>query len=455
MKIENKRSKKVNKKEIFLIEDRKRKILFMPFKGLVMEITEAEKSRVVELIKDPNFSFQDLLGLFPDIDENRLLSLKTEDNSNEEMKGFFPTSAVIFTTLNCHLRCVYCYSDAGKQNISMDWELAKGTIDFVIGNTKRSSQKDCSLEFHGGGEPTWNWPIFQSSIVYFNERAKYEHLNSEVSLVTNGMLSRAQIDWIIRHNMRSVQVSLDGTEDLQNFQRPTAGGNKSFATVCRAVRSFLNEGIKTTIHSVITEKGIERIPEIIHFFGENFSGATVQIEPASPCGRGLSTGQRFPSPESFIRGFIEAQNIAKSFDLDLIYSGTSSQLSDFCRGFCGVYVPNFVVTPEGFVTACHEVAELKHKFANFFIYGRWDHTKKKFFFNRNKIRKLRHSIDEIDPACDECFARPYCAGDCLVKTLNDTKKENDFSSSPRCMINRELTKYYIFNRLFGDKGGVR
>jgi len=445
----------MNGKEVFIIEYQGKSVIFAPLKGIILEIHENEKNEVSKLLERPGFSFEDLLEVFPEIKKDRLISQKIEDES-EITEEFCPTSAVLFPTFNCHLRCVYCYSGAGRKKANMSWEVAKAAIDFIIENAKQSKEKECSLEFHGGGEPTWNWPIFQSSLNYFWEHAQKNNLVSKANLVTNGVLSETQIEWIVKHNLRTIQVSLDGMEEIHDAQRPTVGGGKSFTTVFHTIKSFLARGAEIVIHSVVTEVGVEQIPKIIQFFGENFSGLTVQIEPASPCGRGLATGQQFPSPEIFAKGFIDALDIAKSFSIDLTYSGVTSRLTEIHKSFCGVSGPNFVITPEGFVTACHEVAEFNHPFADIFIYGQWNKVSGKFIVNHQRIKDLKNLVVEGSPLCRDCFARFYCAGDCLVKNLTAKVKKDTSSSNPRCKINRGLTKYYIFSHLFGGKkqGGV-
>jgi len=281
------------KREIFFIEQEEKSVIFVPLKGVIMEINENEKIGVRELLKDHNFSFQDLLKIFPEIDRSRLLGRIPKDTrSKDEKEIFLPTSAVLFTTFNCHLRCIYCYSEAGDRRIkaNMDWEIAKSAIDLIIGNTVQQKQEECSIEFHGGGEPTWNWSVFKSSVDYFQTCANRNGLISKVSLVTNGMLSEKQIEWIIGRNIKTIQISLDGPEEIQNVQRPTIGGGKSFSVVFRTIKSFLARGTEIMLHSVVTKDSVDRIPEIVQFFGYNFPHLMVQIEPACPCGRGSIYG---------------------------------------------------------------------------------------------------------------------------------------------------------------------
>lgn len=441
----------MNRREVFLIEDRGRIALFAPYAGLIMGISKDEKEVIAALIKQPQFSLGDLSKIFPDIESERLLLQKTGTRDKIRQKRvFYPDSAVLLTTTDCNLRCRYCYANAGEQRVNMNQQVAKVAVDFIIRNAKSKKQEKCSLGFHGGGEPTLNWSIFQFAVSYFQEKAQGNGLIPEIDLATNGMLSRKQIDWIARH-IPVVQVSLDGMKEIQDFQRPTVGKGGSFTVVCNTIRSLLIKKIRVIIHSVITEKGVRRIPEIIRFLVTNFPDTAIHLEPVSECGRGLTTGQRFPSPKLFTKGLISAQETAKQFGVEILYSGADPELVEFRESFCGVSVPSFIVTPAGLVTACYEVAESTHPLAEHFIYGYLNNSSKHFVFDYQKIEKLRRLGIEIDPRCEECFAHPYCAGDCLAKSLNNRGERSTPFLNPRCMVNQELVRCYVFNRLLSTR----
>lgn len=440
-------------KEIFLIENDKGQIaLFAPLKGLIVEIKDEEKGKVLELISQADFSCDVLDEIFPEMDRNRLYSTlyKVEEGHPKTNKDFRPDSAVIFTTLNCNLRCIYCYSSAGEQKLNMSWQTAQATIDFIVDNAKLNGCEESTLDFHGGGEPTFNWTVFKGVMEYFLQKARRNNLVPKINLATNGMLSNAKIEWIASH-INSVQISLDGTQSIQDFQRPTKKGKGSFAVVYNTVKTFLAKGTQVVVHCTVTENSVSRIPEIVYFLVTTFPNITIHLEPAYECGRALQTGEKFPSPELFVRGFIEAEKIAESFGVEVSHSGSTPRLLEFRQSFCSVSLPNFIVTPSGLVSACHEVAEEKHPLADHFIYGYLDTREKTFCFNYNKIVGLRSYAVKIDPICQECFAQYYCVGDCLVKSLQDNGVRLSPLQSQRCKINKELTKHHVFKRLFGKE----
>lgn len=435
-------------REVFLVEDEGRTALFAPVRGLILEVAEEEKRAVAELIERPEFTFGDLALVFPELEPARLLD-PPEAPPVAPAEEFTPTGVSLFTTFDCHLRCTYCYANAGLVKVNMDAEIADAAVDLVVANAVRKGSKECSLEFHGGGEPTRNWSLFQHVLSRFTREARGHGLVPKLGIATNGMLSPSQIAWIAERFV-AVQVSFDGPRELHDAQRPTAAQRGSFRTVFNTVLTLHRKGVELVLHTVITERGVDRMPEIMRFFGEHFPRVTVHIEPASPCGRGLTTGERFPSPARFVKGFLEAREAAKPFGITLIYSGAGPQLAARNRSFCGVANTNFTVTPTGLVTACHEVAELTNPLAALFIYGHFDREKGAFVFDEEKIANIRRIARDLDPTCRACFARFYCAGDCLVKRMDPQCILHSPHTNPRCAINRELMRRYLFNQLFDD-----
>ena len=143
-------------REVFIVENDGKIALFAPMWGLVMEIDFDEKLEVEKLLSKPDFSFEMLFKVFPEIDPDQLTNPVVEEPVVKFIDDFRPTSAALFTTSNCGLRCGYCYSSAGTNVVNMDISLAQATVDFIISNARAMKRDECSLDFLGGGEPTHN-----------------------------------------------------------------------------------------------------------------------------------------------------------------------------------------------------------------------------------------------------------------------------------------------------------
>ncbi|MDE2144409.1 MAG: radical SAM protein [Patescibacteria group bacterium] len=439
------------RQKVFLLDIGDRHVVFSGELGFIAEVNPGEKNEVAAYLDSPSFDIKGLSKIVSGLNPERLNSRPVTDEARIEGK-FHPTAVMLFPTLDCQLRCTYCYSSGGSRKTSMENEIAKVAIDYVADNATEAGIKNCGLELHGGGEPTKNWFVSEFAITRLEDICEHKGLSPFVSLATNGMLSQQQTRFLADH-VSKVQISLDGPPEIQNAQRPVASGAGSFQVAARAVSDFLAHGLDVTIHSVITERSAGNIPEIVRFFCENFPGATIQVEPAFPCGRGLITKERFPAISSFVRGFVEAISLAKSFGVELVYSGVDPNLTSIQSIFCGVTLPNFIVTPTGLVTACNEVGEVGHPLARWFIYGSFDLQTKRFVFNQERIKWLQNKAPRFleQTECGQCFIYSTCLGECLVKNLGPDGSRDPSFINPRCSINREIAKLVICNKI--ESGG--
>ena len=77
-------------------------------------------------------------------------------------KAFNPTVAVLCLTNLCNFRCIYCYADGGESTPrTLSKSVGQIAIDTVYNNTKLKGEKEFTLGFHGGGEPTLKWDLFK------------------------------------------------------------------------------------------------------------------------------------------------------------------------------------------------------------------------------------------------------------------------------------------------------
>src|SRR3989338_11183207 len=63
---------------------------------------------------------------------------------NKEIEGI-----TFLPTLNCNLRCIYCYAKGGERQTNLSEDLAKIALDDLASKTTGTVQ----IDFAGGGEP--------------------------------------------------------------------------------------------------------------------------------------------------------------------------------------------------------------------------------------------------------------------------------------------------------------
>lgn len=420
--------------ELFVLQDEISPILYAPLKQLSARINESAVAAVSRRLYGKQMSNEDAECI-------RLLEECGffEEAPLPEETRTAPVQVTLFPTDGCNLRCRYCYAGAEKKRHILSAEAGKAAIDLVSDNAKAQNYQDFVVGFHGNGEPFHAFDIVQELCRYAYETAERKGLKASLTIATNGVMNERQLDWLIAW-FDSVNVSFDGLEDLQNLQRPLADGKGSFPYVHRTLKRLNDAGKQFGIRSTLTSSSVDRLPEIAAFVLDNYPHCDpLHVEPAWEAGRSLKTGERTPDADIFIRKFLEADALLKG-RMRLVFS--AARTDQLGLSFCAVCNDSFVVTSEGLVTSCYEVAERSDPRSDRYIYGIYDTGQNRFIFDEEKRNELHRLTVSQMPYCKDCFCKYHCCGDCAAKLLG-RKPPEEHAGSERCRITRALTLHQI------------
>ena len=365
--------------------------------------------------------------------ENSVVSKKTTIE-------FKPTSVTFLPSYKCNLKCSYCYSNGGENaKTSIDTDAAFAAIDVIMKNASKSKSKEVTMGFHGGGEPLHNTNIdfIRETIEYFKYSANKNKLNSKISCTTNG-LGLPKYASLIKSSFTRVNLSFDGTPEIQNQQRPKIDGSPSYPDVLESIEFMEREKISYGIRATITKNSSNYLLEIFeHFAAISKSVKTYHFEPLFECGRCLTTKTEAPDPITFTKNFLNAQKTATKRGIELYYSAASiGRKSNY---FCGAVGKNFFITPECKITTCLEACRDDEKINEIFHVGFFNRETLKYVLDRNKIAFLQKREVNNIRNCLNCFCKYTCSGDCLIKVLKQTGDIFSTDGNKRCEINRSLT----------------
>jgi len=421
-------------------------ILYAPLQGALMRVNQG----VIGFLKRVNAGespWATDANLTRQLIDSKILvsgskDLVGNDDCFRQPKSYDPTGVTLLPTYNCNLRCVYCYANAGEAlTPNMPIEIAESAIDLIVKNALKTRQKSVSLGFHGGGEPflPGHKDVVIRSTEYFRRKARLNNLQSSVGAVTNGVMRSDYLDWVVQ-NFDSLSISLDGTEDIQNRQRPKYSKTRdgaSFPEVLSSIKFLEERKFKYGVRATITSETVGRMSEIVDFFASICpSVSSYHLEPLFECGRCKTTKELAPTEEAFLINLIEAQKTAKALGKSVYYSGGSlEKISDH---FCGAAGSNFFVTPLGDVTTCLEVCRAEDPRSQIFYIGKYNPQTKKFEFDQNKLANLKNRKVGNMPYCADCFAKFNCAGDCLAKSFSQTNSLLCNEGNSRCRINQGI-----------------
>ncbi len=433
--------------EIFQIPFDGRYILYRPLKRMAFIGNQGMANLVADALDEGAALGPDASGgeAFRFLAETGFLGPDPEPPVPEPVEPYQPTCATLFLTNRCNLRCTYCYASSGEAPLEeMPLELARAAVDVAEENARRRGLGKFELAFHGGGEPTLGREVMEGAVAH----ARRKGLRAEISGSSNGLFDEGTLAWVL-DNLDGLSISFDGLPEVQDRQRRTAAGSGSHRVVMRTLQSFDRRGFAYGIRMTVPPESVGSLAAGVRFCVENTGCRRVQVEPMFPQGRGGTEWMGGESLDAFMAEFEEACGIAEAAGRELFYSGARPDV--ILPRFCEAGHKALVVTPSGELSACFEVYSRTHPLADRFYFGRLGADGSLDI----DFKKLHELLDPRDPDrlsyCRDCFVKWSCAGDCLSKTFSISGGQN-FRPSPRCRVNRELTRFLLLGKIAAGGG---
>lgn len=426
-------------------------LVYFPRRGVVMGVSP-EVSALIEELKAGRVPTADPLA---DAWMPALQALAgSEPQVCADVAGpFRPTHVTLSLTSRCNLRCVYCYARAGETERDLDPRAARAALTLVADNARDAGEAVFRVAFHGEGEPTRAWPLFQSCVLHAEALAAERGMGVDFSMTTNAMWGPVQRRFVIEH-FRYLSVSLDGLPDVQDVQRPTTNDKGSFAAIARNLRALDAAGIGYGVRATVLPTGLGGMLQFLDFLCDHTKATTLTLEPVFQSGRGISLPiDRASFYRDFMATYREVQHRAAGRGIDISYSGCKPTVA--AGRFCQATGPelNFVIMSNGVVSSCYEINDPAGDKGRLLVYGRFDPATDSFEIDDEKVRRLRNMGVWSMPGCNDCFARWNCGGDCLARcdvSIEQLGHGLDRSGTPRCRLNRDLTTEALARHAIAD-----
>ncbi len=357
--------------------------------------------------------------------------------------AFQPTHAALLLTNQCHLRCIYCYANGGigpVQELSI--EFAQAAIDYVAQNATDLGQPQFEVTFHGGGEPVRAWNLLKTATVY----ARSKSVPGHISMTSSGIWSQYQLDWILK-NLDDLTVSIDGSPETQNRQRPFISGQGSSATVMRTIRALDKHNFSYGIRMTALPPWPERLPADVRFLCQETNCRHIQVEPAFNTVRGEHKWPTVEESEAFAGAFIEAFDIANEANRTLTYTGARPWT--LTQSFCTAPYNALIVNPAGHLVACYEITDQKHPLAGISTLG--EIVSDEVLVNEGARQTLHAHFDERRQICRDCFCYWHCAGDCYTRTFSAEAGSHKVLRQ-RCHMNKSITTQLLLRYIMAGNG---
>lgn len=377
----------------FDVEDSKCLLVYAPLANLFFLSTPNEVERLEALINKG--------------DKNDAILHKLMNRSvlsDFMLKVSEDTFCTLHLLLNerCNFKCKYCYSASGRSTAELDMAHIRPMLDYFLSN-KRKAVKDRTIMFMGGGEPALSWTILKEATLYAEETAIGNGITPHFAITTNGsILNDEMIAFFKEHNF-TVQLSFEILPDVQNEQRGF------YDTVAANVVKLTEAGVGNYVRSTITEKNVDRIPEMVRYCHEHFSlvkklSCQQVVDPAYF----TSTSIVRNFFDRYYKSFKEGESLAQ--ELGMTLRSSSSHLINYSKRerFCYNLV---CLTPYGTLTVCPDVSspvEADYEDAVFGVVT----DSGKVEINTEKFRRITSGSIHTIEKCRDCYARWNCGSGC-------------------------------------------
>ncbi|WP_371370647.1 anaerobic sulfatase maturase [Sporomusa aerivorans] len=344
---------------------------------------------------------------------------------------------------NCNLRCNYCFyhSIAENRETHSYGMMDNRTLELLVEKVFACAEYSCTFAFQGG-EPTLIGLEFYEKLIEFQKKYNVKNLQIYNVLQTNGMLiDAAWARFLAEHNFL-VGLSLDGPQDIHDYNRIGANHKGSFSRVMRTVQLLNNYRVEYNILCVVTANTARHVSKIYNFYKKNNFFYLQFIPCLDPLGEPHGGYNYSLTPEKyaiFLKRLFDEwyTDLSKGNKVSIRYFdnivGLAMGLQPEACGMSGKCSFQFVVEADGGIYPC-----------DFYVIDKWHigNIKNLSFAElatSNIVKEFIEGSQYIEHNCKLCRWENFCRGGC--RREREPLAKNLPALNYHCEAYREFFEY--------------
>lgn len=365
---------------------------------------------------------------------------------------------VIKPTMNCNLRCEYCYEFIRNGTSYHKDVMNAEQLNNIVRRTSRLFPDSKILWMFHGGEPLLQGVEFFSKFAdCIREMNETYSVDFKLALQTNATLLTDEYIKVLEKNEnllseRIISISIDGPKEINDITRHSADGKSAYNTISAAIERVKNSKLAFSTISVIAEHNVNRAKEIFSYMREIGSNLCKFV----PCYNFDSQGNTELygiKPMQFAKFMCEIfdlwmHNLPASKDKRMVIEPIASiicNLSDSFVTWCEYReekCTNFTcIYPNGEMWLCdnfiHESMKERAYVKNIFEVS--DDEFKEILLTPSKVCNYDEFYNFSMKDCKECNIYQYCKGGCIPTRYEMLKKSkelhNEYCEAKKLLIN--------------------
>lgn len=321
-------------------------------------------------------------------------------------------SMCLLVTMDCNLRCRYCFAEAGdygmKKRKLMNFETGKRALDYLLENS--GDRENLEVDFFGG-EPLMNFDVVKQLVMYGRSREKdFINKHFRFTVTTNGILLDDEKTDFINREMSNVVLSIDGRKEVNDRMRTHINGSGTYDEIIEKYKKLVEKRKHQNyyVRGTFTKHNLDFTNDVLSLSEQGFK--EISAEPVvAPAKEDYALTERdlpaiFSEYERLAQAILVSDKQGKHFNFFHF-------MIDLDQGPCAIkrlrgcssgneYV---AVTPDGDIYPCHQfVGVEKYRMGNI-AEGKINSDIRNEFAAANIYSK-----DD----CKNCWAKFYCSGGC-------------------------------------------
>lgn len=321
-------------------------------------------------------------------------------------------SMCLLVTMDCNLRCRYCFAEAGdygmKKRKLMSFETGKRALDYLLENS--GDRENLEVDFFGG-EPLMNFDVVKQLVMYGRSREKdFINKHFRFTVTTNGILLDDEKTDFINREMSNVVLSIDGRKEVNDRMRTHINGSGTYDEIIEKYKKLVEKRKHQNyyVRGTFTKHNLDFTNDVLSLSEQGFK--EISAEPVvADAKKDYALTERdlpaiFSEYERLAQAILVSDKQGKHFNffhfmIDLDHGPCAIKRLRGCSSG-NEYV---AVTPDGDIYPCHQfVGVEKYRMGNI-AEGKINSDIRNEFAAANIYSK-----DD----CKNCWAKFYCSGGC-------------------------------------------
>lgn len=308
----------------------------------------------------------------------------------------------IMTTMDCNMKCEYCYqNNLVNRSLYIDEKMAIQIKDWVLKKINSLNPKNVIIHFYGG-EPMLNIDILKIVIPPIMKKCEETNIMFSTYMTSNGtILGANHMNMLKKWKIENIQISIDGTREYHDKRRPLINGIGTYDIIMRNVKNALDNDLKIVIRINIDKHNIKNIED---FFKDlrsrnfhKYDKLQINLEIVSPITNPTDHCKKYVyySDEEMadLKGLWNTQ-VKYGFPIK-----SSMPIDSACEHSM---MNSYTISPEGSIYMCPGFVGLDN-----FIIGNINNVQD--ILDLDRFLKIDHW-----KSCIDCEYLPICQGGCKM-----------------------------------------